>query len=147
MTRKRAKSADQTSLGTPGTTETPRALHSPPVAYGEPRRLLSSTPFQSSSGECRTNGLSKGRAYPPGDQIDPPARSTSALDFGAGGFKVVRTIPRSIRPLALASSPERVVEIGFLRESGSTILEIMRRTGLKKASIYLAPRRLCGQSA
>jgi hypothetical protein len=55
MTRKRAKSADQTSFGTPGTTETLGALRSPPVASGEPRRLLSSTPFQSSSGECRFN--------------------------------------------------------------------------------------------
>jgi hypothetical protein len=36
MTRKKAKSVDQTSLGTPGTTETPGALPSPPVAYGEP---------------------------------------------------------------------------------------------------------------
>ena len=53
MTRKIAKSADQTSLRTPGTTETPGVLRSPPVAYREPRRLLSSTPFQSSSGECR----------------------------------------------------------------------------------------------
>ena len=53
MTRKKAKSADQTSFGTPGTMETPGALRSPPVASGEPRRLLSSTPFQSSSGECR----------------------------------------------------------------------------------------------
>jgi hypothetical protein len=49
MTRKKAKSVDQTSLGTPGTTETPGALHSPPVAYREPRSLLPSTPFQSSS--------------------------------------------------------------------------------------------------
>jgi hypothetical protein len=53
MTRKKAKSADQTSFGTPGTMETPGALRSPPVASGEPRRLLASTPFQSSSGECR----------------------------------------------------------------------------------------------
>jgi hypothetical protein len=53
MTRKRAKPVDQTSFGMPGTTETPRALRSPPMATGEPRRLLSSTPFQSSSGECR----------------------------------------------------------------------------------------------
>jgi hypothetical protein len=48
-----AKWADQTSLGTPGTTETAGALRSPPRAYGEPRRLLSFAPFQSSSGECR----------------------------------------------------------------------------------------------
>ena len=34
MTRKRAKSADQTSFGTPGTTETSGALRSPPVASG-----------------------------------------------------------------------------------------------------------------
>jgi hypothetical protein len=40
-------------LGRRGTTETPGALHSPPVASSEPRRLLSSTPFKSSSGECR----------------------------------------------------------------------------------------------
>ena len=53
MTRQRAKSANQTSLGTPGTTETAGALRSPPPAYGEPRRLLSSAPFHSSSGECR----------------------------------------------------------------------------------------------
>ena len=57
MTRKRAKSADQTSLGTPGTMETAGALRSPPRAYGEPRRLLSSAPFQSSSGECRMDRL------------------------------------------------------------------------------------------
>ena len=50
MTRQRAKSADQTSLATP---ETAGALRSPLRAYGEPRRLLSSAPFQSSSGECR----------------------------------------------------------------------------------------------
>ena len=53
MTRERAKSADQTSLRTPGTTETPGALRSPPMASGELCRLLLSTPFQSSSGECR----------------------------------------------------------------------------------------------
>ena len=55
MTGKRAKSAERTSFGTPGTTETLGALHSPPVASGELCRLLPSTPFQSSSGECRTN--------------------------------------------------------------------------------------------
>ena len=33
MTRKRAKSADQTSFGTPRMTETPRALRSPPVGF------------------------------------------------------------------------------------------------------------------
>jgi hypothetical protein len=69
MTRKRAKWADQTSFGTPGTTETPGALRSPPVASGEPRRLLSSTPFQSSSGECRirrrTLGAGKSDTWPP----------------------------------------------------------------------------------
>ena len=53
MTRKRAKSADQTSLGTPGTAGTLEALRSLPVASSEPRRLLSSAPFQSPSGECR----------------------------------------------------------------------------------------------
>ena len=57
MTRKSTKPADQTSFGTPGATETPGALRSPPVASGEPRRLLSSTPFQSSSGECRLKGV------------------------------------------------------------------------------------------
>jgi Polyprenyl synthetase len=57
MTRKRAKSADQTSFGTPKTTETPGALRSPPVALREPRRLLSSTPFQSSSGKCRIRAV------------------------------------------------------------------------------------------
>jgi hypothetical protein len=74
LTRKKAKSADQTSLRTPGTTETPGALRSPPVAYGEPRRLLSSTPFQSSSGECRSKtgrhggeGRSFGRAPSPSE--------------------------------------------------------------------------------
>jgi hypothetical protein len=46
MIRKRAESADQSSFGT---TETPGTLHSLPVAYGRPRRLLSSTPFQSLS--------------------------------------------------------------------------------------------------
>ncbi len=34
-------------------TETPGALRSWSVPSGEPRRLLSSTPFQISSGECR----------------------------------------------------------------------------------------------
>ena len=36
MTRDRVKSAERTSFGTPRTTETPGALRSPPVAYGEP---------------------------------------------------------------------------------------------------------------
>jgi hypothetical protein len=45
--------AAQTSFGTPRLTEAPRAQRSPPVASGEPRRLLSSTPFQSPSGESR----------------------------------------------------------------------------------------------
>ena len=36
-----------------GRRETPRALRSPPVASWEPGRLVSFTPFQSSSGECR----------------------------------------------------------------------------------------------
>jgi hypothetical protein len=53
MTRERVKSAERTSFGTPGTTETLGALHSPPVASGGLCRLLSSTPFQSSYGECR----------------------------------------------------------------------------------------------
>ena len=52
MTRKSTKSADQTSLGT---TETAGALRSPPRAYGQPRRLLPSAPFQSSSAKCRIN--------------------------------------------------------------------------------------------
>ena len=46
-----ARSPDRTSFGTAGT---PEALRMPPpVASQAPRRLLSSTPFQSSSGECR----------------------------------------------------------------------------------------------
>jgi hypothetical protein len=53
MTRDRVKSAERTSLGTPRPTETLGALRSPPVASGEPRRLLSSAPFHSSSGECQ----------------------------------------------------------------------------------------------
>jgi hypothetical protein len=36
-----------------GTAGTPEAPRSPPMASRQPRRLLSSTPFQSSSGECR----------------------------------------------------------------------------------------------
>ena len=44
MTRKRAKSADQTSLWT---TEPAGTLHNPPVGSGELCRLLSSAPFQS----------------------------------------------------------------------------------------------------
>ena len=32
-------------------TETPKALHGPPAAFREPRRLLSFTPFKSSTGE------------------------------------------------------------------------------------------------
>jgi hypothetical protein len=47
---KMVRSRDQMSFGTAGTPETPR---SPPMASRQPRRLLSSTPFQSSSGECR----------------------------------------------------------------------------------------------
>jgi hypothetical protein len=49
----RAKSADKVSFGTSGTTETPGILRSPPVAFGDPCRLLSFTLFQSSSGECQ----------------------------------------------------------------------------------------------
>jgi len=60
---RRAKSADQTSFGTPGTMETPGALRSPPVASGEPRRLLASTPFQSSSGGCRLNSFNGQRRW------------------------------------------------------------------------------------
>ncbi len=56
MTSKRAKSANQTSFGT---TETPGTLHSPPAAFREPGRLLSSTPFQSSSGECQLIRLTR----------------------------------------------------------------------------------------
>jgi hypothetical protein len=51
MPGKMARSRDQTSFGTAGT---PEALRSPPMASREPRRLLPSTPFQSSSGECRS---------------------------------------------------------------------------------------------
>jgi len=50
MTRDVARSADRTSFGTTGM---PGALRNPPMASGEPSRMLSSTPFQSSSGECR----------------------------------------------------------------------------------------------
>lgn len=53
MTSKKGQIGGSTSFGTPGTIETPGALRSPPVASGEPRRLLSSSPLQSSSGECR----------------------------------------------------------------------------------------------
>jgi hypothetical protein len=35
------------------------ALRSPPMPSREPRRLLSSTPFQSSSGECRLNAIER----------------------------------------------------------------------------------------
>src|SRR6266700_3617888 len=57
--------------GYPGAIRTPEAPRSPPMASREPRRLLLSTPFKSSSGECRlirsalpvrpraTRGLSK----------------------------------------------------------------------------------------
>jgi len=75
MTRKRAKSADQTSLGTPGTTETAGVLRSPPRADGEPRRLLSFAPFQSSSGECR---ISSHRLIPLNFQV-PLIRSRTAV--------------------------------------------------------------------
>ena len=51
MLGKMAGSSDPTSFGT---AETPGAPRRPPVASREPRRLLSSTPFQDSSGECRT---------------------------------------------------------------------------------------------
>jgi len=37
-----------------GTTEMPGTPRSLPAAFREPRCLLSSTPFQSSSGECRS---------------------------------------------------------------------------------------------
>jgi hypothetical protein len=50
MPGKIARSPDRTSFGTVGT---PEALRSPPMASREPRLLLSSTSFQSSSGECR----------------------------------------------------------------------------------------------
>ncbi len=54
MVSKRAKLADQTSFGT---TETPGTPHSLPVGSGSPRRLLSSTPFQSSYGECQIQSV------------------------------------------------------------------------------------------
>jgi hypothetical protein len=44
------KSADQTSSGT---TETTGTMHSLPVDFQEPRGLLSSTPFHSSTGESQ----------------------------------------------------------------------------------------------
>src|SRR5260370_552513 len=55
MPGKMARSPDRTSFGTAGT---PEALRSPPMASRGPRRLLSFTPFQSSSGAYRfiTNG-------------------------------------------------------------------------------------------
>jgi hypothetical protein len=56
MTRKNAKSMDQTLFGTLETMETPEAQRSPPMATGEPSHLLSSTPFHGSSGECRVKG-------------------------------------------------------------------------------------------
>jgi hypothetical protein len=37
MMKKRGTSVDQTSFGTPGTTETPGAQRSPFVLFGEPR--------------------------------------------------------------------------------------------------------------
>ena len=64
MTRKRAKSKGQTSFGTPETTETSGALRNPPIASREPCRLLLSTPFQSSPGECRFNPLARIAKYP-----------------------------------------------------------------------------------
>ena len=53
MTGKRPKSAERTSFGTPGTTETLGALHSPPVASGELCRLLSSARFRVHLGNVR----------------------------------------------------------------------------------------------
>jgi len=50
MAGKMTRSPDRTSFAT---TETLGALRSLPMASRESRRLLSSTPFQSSSGECR----------------------------------------------------------------------------------------------
>ena len=50
MSGEMARSPDRTSFGAAGT---PQALRRPPVASRAPRRLLSFTPFQSSSGECR----------------------------------------------------------------------------------------------
>jgi len=56
MTREVARSADRTLFGTTGM---PGALRIPPMASGEPSRMLSSTPFQSSSGECRFKGRAR----------------------------------------------------------------------------------------
>jgi hypothetical protein len=61
MLEKMATSRDQTLFGT---AETPEALRSPPMASREPRRLLSSTPFQSSSGEYRVNPFTHRRTRP-----------------------------------------------------------------------------------
>jgi DNA invertase Pin-like site-specific DNA recombinase len=38
----------------------------------------------------------------------------------------------------LELTPERIAEIKALRASGTTVPEIMRQTGLKKASVYRA---------
>ena len=87
MTGKRAKSAERTSFGMPGTTETLGALHSPPVASGELCRLLPSTPFQSSSGECRLIPLYVG------------GRESIATTNGASGFieEISADCPRHTR--------------------------------------------------
>ncbi len=45
-----------------GTAGTPEALRCPPTASRQPRRLLSSTPFQSLSGECRFNAIGQNPA-------------------------------------------------------------------------------------
>src|SRR6266487_6187621 len=62
MPGKMARSPDQTSFGP---LERRKTLRSPPMASREPRRLLSSTPFQSSSGECRPNVESRDCARTP----------------------------------------------------------------------------------
>jgi hypothetical protein len=91
-----ARSRDQTSFGTAGT---PEVLRSPPTASREPRRLLSSTPFQSSSGECRFIWLVRVHSENPNggtkhhsELLEPFGLDARDPSFWQGGLSVIERL-------------------------------------------------------
>src|SRR6266700_843491 len=74
--------------GYPGAIRTPEAPRSPPMASRGPRRLLLSTPFKSSSGECR---LIRCASAPSRNEraIEEIAASENCRDVGKSGTTLV----------------------------------------------------------
>src|ERR1700680_1565742 len=101
---------------------TPEALRCPLMAFREPRRLLSSTPFQSSSGECR---IRRGR-------VMPKTRSWTFVGLCLGAAALISASGSSLVSYAAepsGSAAERGEEPSSDAGSSGNLSERLNRSG------------------